>query len=140
MTTQMDDRTLLERAAKAAGIEIEFKPCSKVPYYRGNERTQIYWNPLTDDGDAFRLAAKLYLHINHFRPNYPAEVVQILPGTHMCGTVEVQREDDDDPLHTEWYKAGADVCAATRRAIVRAAAALGAQTAKPEEGQDADQA
>ena len=46
----MTDRELLELAAKAEGREIKFV-----------ERFIACWNPLTDDGDAFRLAVKLDL-------------------------------------------------------------------------------
>ena len=55
----MTDRELLELAAKAIGMDIEFF---------GDENgfdcvtdEQEYWNPLTDDGDALRLAVKLGL-------------------------------------------------------------------------------
>lgn len=63
----MDDRELLELAAKAAGISV-----SDVPPWSGyNDREGFYtmnmdgsavtsrWNPLEDDGDALRLAVKL---------------------------------------------------------------------------------
>jgi hypothetical protein len=55
----MTDRELLELAAKAAGIEYDFcRPelggCQiRKPFVSG------FWNPLTDDGDAFRLAAAM---------------------------------------------------------------------------------
>lgn len=87
----MTDRELLELAAKAAGICLEWDgpPDIWQPlYYKG--KTYHYWNPLTDDGDALRLAVKL-------RDRVPA--VHLLP-------------------------ANADA-AATRRAIVRAAAEIG---------------
>ena len=47
----MTDRELLEAAAKAAGY---------VHYHPGDGFYQT-WNPLTDDGDALRLAVKLGL-------------------------------------------------------------------------------
>lgn len=47
----MNDRTLLELAARAAGIDpVLAEPIS---FSTGVE---YYWNPLTDDGDALRLA------------------------------------------------------------------------------------
>ena len=60
----MNDRELLELAAKAAGVEIIFYDthskkdvCAKKDDF-GPDR---YWNPLIDDGDALRLAVKIYM-------------------------------------------------------------------------------
>lgn len=95
----MTDRELLELAAKAAGIEgrwvdaigafelIEFDGCIN------------HWNPLTDDGDALRLAVKL-------RHELGTDVAQ-------CFGIGRFDEYKNDPL------------AATRRAITRAAAEIG---------------
>lgn len=48
------DKELLELAAKAAGIDGDYsKRANSIAHPDG------YWNPLTDDGDALRLAAKL---------------------------------------------------------------------------------
>jgi hypothetical protein len=97
----MTDRELLERAAKAAGVEYE------------NLLSHGKWNPLTDDGDALRLAVELSLtvDIGHSRYTevwgYPGKDTQ-------CEAVEVQ----------EPFKGAENVGAATRRAIVRAAAAM----------------
>lgn len=97
----MTDRELLELAAKAIGMDIEFF---------GDENgfdcvtdEQEYWNPLTDDGDALRLAVKLGL------------VVDTKPARTYCGTTSYSSIEDhnDNP------------CAATRRAIVRAASEMG---------------
>ena len=104
----MNDRELLELAAKAAGINIKgyyedepsllIKPGPKLPTAR--------WNPLTDDGDALRLAVKLKLC---FGPNFDGDLA-------VCF-------GDDGRNITEAYEA--DSYAATRRAIVRAAAEIG---------------
>ena len=53
---EMTDRELLEMAAKAAGIEFdgEWSETDRMSFSGGG-----FWNPLTDDGDALRLAAKL---------------------------------------------------------------------------------
>jgi len=51
----MTDRELLELAAKAAGI-FDLRFDNKGVAYRN---VHIEWNPLTDDGDALRLAVKL---------------------------------------------------------------------------------
>jgi hypothetical protein len=55
----MSDRELLELAAKAAGIRINYWV-----YDNDDDSPSVLgsggiWNPLTDDGDALRLAVKL---------------------------------------------------------------------------------
>lgn len=66
----MTDRELLEMAAKAAGIKLDwYEPTSKY----GQAVAQIgneFWNPLTDDGDALRLAAHLKIDIK-WQPTNP---------------------------------------------------------------------
>jgi hypothetical protein len=94
----MSDRELLEAAAKAAG---------EWPSPEPFEHVLDRWNPLTDDGDALRLAVKLRLTVNC---SYD-EVA-------MCGQEFTQKE-----VFLE--RNGEDPLAATRRAIVRAAAELG---------------
>ena len=79
---EMTDREMLELAAKAAGVE---------------------WNPLTDDGDALRLAVKLGI-------------------CYFDGDLAVCFGADGRNI-TEPF--GIDPYAATRRAIVRAAAEIG---------------
>ncbi len=65
MTVQYTDRELLELAAKAAGIQGEYVEetrmirefCAVKYIYI---KTKIgFWNPLTNDGDAFALMVKL---------------------------------------------------------------------------------
>jgi len=122
----MSDRELLELAAKAAGYEfLYFEPYadgSQGEYLRV-KGIQTRWNPLTDDGDALRLAVEKRFGIKDFAPHDTPEISQVPPDSDKWGMVEIWREDDDDPIYVEWYKAGADRYAATRRAIVRAAAA-----------------
>ena len=105
----MSDRELLELAAKAAG------------YTLGSTTLDDgYWDPLIDDGDAFRLMVRLRLHARQFPvldDGFDAPL----------GMVEVWRVDDDDPLHVEFLRSGDDRLVATRRAIVRAAAEIGRQ-------------
>lgn len=59
----MTDRELLDLAAKAAGIECDekgpFTSVSRYDLYNGMHTVDLPWNPLTDDGDALRLAMKL---------------------------------------------------------------------------------
>ena len=99
----MTDRKLLELAARAAGYEVEW---FQDPYGNCFVIGDKQWNPLTDDGDALRLAVKLELPI----------------GFPLNGTVESGNAKSGFP-HWELYDN--DPCAATRRAIVRAAAEIG---------------
>jgi hypothetical protein len=105
------DRELLEAAAKAAGMpHPEFHNEQWGKFWIGGHG---YWNPLTDDGDAFRLAVKLRLDLyNYGRPVHDEDFVDAI---HMDGSRygSASEELGDDPY------------AATRRAIVRAAAAIG---------------
>jgi hypothetical protein len=111
----MTDRELLELAAKAAGYELtSYQDGIEFPCYSINKATR--WNPLTDDGDALRLAVKRRFHINIFSATDGH-------GIDTPGFVEIWH-DDADPIHTEYVTAG-DYESATRRAIVRAAAEIG---------------
>ena len=58
----MTDHELLEMAAKAAGIAD-----GDVFYDMDNDKE---WNPLTDDGDALRLAVKLYIGVRPHGPDH----------------------------------------------------------------------
>lgn len=102
-----EDKTLLELAAKSAGIEITWENSHQFPerleYFRGLPN-YFSWNPLKDDGDALRLAVKLGIDIQHHFKHVEAWRV---------GLDEIMEYHDDDPYE------------ATRRAIVRAAAMIG---------------
>jgi hypothetical protein len=109
----MTDRELLEAAAKAAGgrVSFDYSP-DGYPWLQAvvDGKPQPYpvrWNPLTDDGDALRLAVKLRLTLNC---SYDDVAI--------CGQEFTQKE-----VFIE--RNGEDPLAATRRAIVRAAAAIG---------------
>ena len=97
------DRELLELAAKAAGIE--FGWIHDTPRIRA-EMGWTPWNPLTDDGDALRLAVKLGLTIAQLMTNREVEV----------------NDYDETVFVNEFHEP--DPAAATRRAIVRAAAEI----------------
>ena len=57
----MADKELLELAAKAAGLKLaELGGRIVIQEVDGQP---VYWNPLTDDGDALRLAVKLSISI-----------------------------------------------------------------------------
>lgn len=106
----MTDRELLEAAAKAAGLGLgQWDETNRSIYYPFRAQTLTdghYWDPLTDDGDALRLAVKLGLAVS-VELQVGSTAVLWGPPT---GTVREQHESDP--------------CAATRRAIVRAAASL----------------
>ena len=115
----MTDRELLELAAKAAGIvdaqweEMRGWGETRYGYSEAMWSDSLYdsngsgyWNPLTDDGDALRLAVRLGIDVMQRRTD-PAEVWAQAP---------MQR--------TVIEPAGLDRESATRRAIVRAAAEM----------------
>ncbi len=108
----MTDRELLELAAKAAGIEYWVTDGIDGLLVRGQDLLRRPWNPLTDDGDALRLAVRLRLDILFFDTDEPwVEIFGI--------DANAEELFGDDPY------------AATRRAIVRAAAEVGKSQAKP---------
>ena len=97
------DRELLEMAARAAGgISSDgLGRCYDM------ER-EAEWNPLTDDGDALRLASRLLIDMQFFADD--GGFVQA-----WCWPISDWLREDDL----------GDFPAATRRAIVRAAAEIG---------------
>ena len=105
----MTDRELLEAAAKAAGI-VNFHHATsdgRDYLWRNDQRWgSEVWAPLIDDGDALRLAVKLGMAVS-VEFNFASTAVLWGPPTG-----NVREPHGDDP------------CAATRRAIVRAAAAM----------------
>lgn len=109
-----DDRALLEAAAKAAGMRLEEDRNSplmgalgylKVVFVGGGLQF-VPWNPLTDDGDALRLAVKLDICWRRY-----GNILEVCIPDHGYRR-----------LFDEFV--GDDKAAATRRAIVRAAAAM----------------
>jgi len=119
MTTT--DRELLQRAAKAAGYTLKWGDvymvgddevdCTDQPYVASGQPDEAdwYWNPLHDDGDALRLAVKLGLVVDTDASRIDGR----------CTCVGGR----DGYLAHEAHNS--DPCAATRRAIVRAAAMAG---------------
>lgn len=103
------DRELLELAAKAAELKIyptiEGEYCLALISPDGCWGSEhIYWNPLIDNADAFKLAIELGLIIT---PNY-----------------HVRYSDSDIIVFTE-LEDTPDFCSPTRRAIVKCAAEIG---------------
>lgn len=121
----MSDRYLLERAAKAAQIEISFGGYPHKSMWRkdeyepdcpciNNDPRQV-WNPLLDDGDALRLAAKIGIDLmfySHYKSGKEDGLVASATDHNLISDSSM-----DEPHN-------GDIYAATRRAIVRAAAAL----------------
>lgn len=106
----MDDRGLLELAAKAAGIEGDWsKTIGGWDCLITRPGSLNPWQPLHDDGDALRLAVKLGMNV------YSGY-------TEIC--VEIPSDSEASPLLSVEPE-GSDPYAATRRAIVRAAAEIG---------------
>ena len=123
----MTDRELLKMAAKAAGYKPDgsFGTGLLVVINAGLTTQKAFpFDPLTDDGDALRLAGRLRFGIKDFSP-HDDEPDATPDNTPPVGMIEIWRESDDDPLYVEWYKAGFDRYAATRRAITNAAALIG---------------
>ncbi len=92
--TQPSDKELLKLAAKAADVP--------------DANIEFVWNPLTQDGDALRLAVKLKM-----------DVIQFSKG------VRVDGKNHEDWYESHYEEHEDDPNAATRRAIVRAAAEIG---------------
>jgi len=96
----MNDRELLEMAAKAAGYdELRWSMLRQCFF----DRSGVYWRPLDDDGDALRLAVDLGLQF------YGREI-----GASVEGYAFVDEAD-----------CRGDKYLAARRAIVLAAAEIG---------------
>lgn len=117
------DRELLELAANAAGyVVIEWLE-SYGDFYtedfiglliRDGYKNEQRWNPLIDDGDALRLAVKLGIVVSGY------DCSEISGVRLNKGHKDWVYGDPNEELGDE---------AATRRAIVRAAAAIGEQMA-----------
>lgn len=111
MDTKDSDIELLKLAAKAAGLDVhqgsgwesEYLFLS-LPRPSSPLVANVRWNPLDDDGDALRLAVKLAAKISHTTDSVLVSI---------DGIVRSVRSYYGDPY------------AATRRAIVRAAAEIG---------------
>lgn len=106
----MNDREPLELAAKACGWRVVTRwQFEGLNVDVGGGATLVKWNPLTDNGAALRLAVKLRLNLIFEGWDGVEYVCAVLHRSHQ-GQDEVIDDDAD---------------AATRRAIVRAAAEIG---------------
>ena len=116
----MNDLELMELAAKAAGIvSLVYRDGTDSERLQREGKGQFVgstWHPLGDDGDAFRLAVDLRIAISNdeqkenLNSPFCSRFVYAIGKSHETGAAEM---------------ANSDPRAATRRAIVRAAAAIG---------------
>jgi hypothetical protein len=121
------DQELLILAAKAADLNLTYCPAWKCMAREMQDSEGWYfdsnscWNPLTNDGDAFRLAVKLRLVCcageHPIFTNNPDRMAAWADRDVMYGSDLYTTE--------EWSKSTGNPYAATRRAIVRAAAEIG---------------
>jgi len=109
----MTDRELLELAAKAAGLLWRGYSSIGEPLININLGEPTVWNPLKSNSDAFRLAVALHICVEFGHCLDDAPVVS-------CGLLEDRGEWPMTPNFPNSQ-------AATRRAIVRAAAEIGKQ-------------
>lgn len=105
---EVSDKKLLELAARAAGYKY-----SPMGGYIVMDGIPMNWNPLIDGGDALRLSTHLLINVEYLKPlgrRNLSEVSAFPSGRGDCLSVQQISNDPD---------------AATRRAIVCAAAAMG---------------
>ncbi len=118
----MTDIELLELAAKAAGMTIDTHYVDGgASVWEGERHHSDWipdWDPLTDDGDALRLAVTLKISI-HLRPKRVEVLSWPLPKTpYGFGGTPFPKVETVEPYDDDRH-------AATRRAIVKAAAEIG---------------
>ena len=112
-----NDRELLEYAAKAALVKTwadeqgVIRDISELHKNVHPHHARV-WNPLTDDGDALRLAVKLRMDVDVSEYGNGHATAWAMASADYSGSGSAE-DLGDDPY------------AATRRAIVRAAAAIG---------------
>ena len=106
----MNDKELLTLAAKAAGIEIYWCESNNC-YWLADESDSFV--PLDNDGDALRLAVKLGMDLL-----FDDKAIEV------NATYHSQQIDGETISPWSWESIEPDPYAATRRAIVRAAAEI----------------
>ncbi len=125
------DKELLEMAARAAGykvrwherwdcfVHVEPHNIDNPPTLAGQRQV---WLPLTDDGDALRLAVQMSLRVECYTG------VKIHPKYGESNITDVYSAKYESIALSESHNG--DPCSATRRAIVRAAAEIGKSMTK----------
>lgn len=110
----MNDRELLELAAKAAGYSVKWcKARKRMELWHDNGGAGVFlgeWKPLTDDGDALRLAVTLRLFLDITYPDIRVGWIDDYESG-LCQSISHQFDGD--------------LSAAVRYSIVRAAAEIG---------------
>lgn len=126
----MTDRELLERAARALGWRL-LESHNGVPGYALDGTViatdgvaTFFWRPRTDDGDALRLAVKLRISVRHEGGCVTAD---------WAADHNIQHEFVQE-FFSQDESEEAERPAATRRAIVRAAAAMVPEVAARTDG------
>lgn len=117
----LTDRELLELAAKAAGLKINQAFQAQRDAVMAPAKASLWiddgstaWNPLTDDGHALRLAMTLELGVVCKRESDPYEKNRsVVTDPYRVNQLRIVEAHKGNPE------------AATRRAIVRAAAEIG---------------
>lgn len=117
----MNDTDLLKLAAIAAGLplSVEWDASTEGILIGQGEGDLKVWNPLADDGEALRLAVDVGLFIELFTEGVFAQEKMGMVTARAFLNDSLASVDIDEP-----FEAG-DPYAATRRAIVRAAAEIG---------------
>lgn len=116
-----EDKNLLELAAKAAGLK-NYRYCPEEEglhaciEFDDEDDCTVVWMPHLDDGDALRLAVQQGLEICRGHDAISGE---------FCEVFYRPRKYARQKSCIEYYKDHQDQFAATRRAIVRAAAEIG---------------
>lgn len=111
------DKELLILAAKAACFNVKAVSVDTDDNFDGlvigakNTKQKVWWNPILNDGDALRLAVYLRVSLSFHMENDNEDVKAWVNGSYHAWSQQIEQ----DPL------------CATRRAIVRAAAAIGEQ-------------
>ena len=121
------DRELLELAAKAAGYTTNHRwnaeritlnpPVDALVVHDANGLVHTAWNPLTDDGAALRLAVDLKLGVTYGGKYFFDDGPMTFCGEYW--------DANESRYFKAFVKHESDPRAATRRAIVRAAAEIG---------------
>ncbi|WP_334158561.1 hypothetical protein [Achromobacter insolitus] len=119
---------MLELAAKAAGwSHWDWLAAPGINVYDADGR-HSHWNPLTDDGDALRLAVKLGFFLELYTDDDCLK--DRMGSVTVRGFININEEGANVD---EAFNVG-DPYAATRRAIVRAAAEIGAHPKQHNDG------
>ncbi len=118
----MTDLELIKSAALAAGLQWSNNPeitHDGLWITAPAEKINTYWNPLAHDGDAFLLSVALGITVTPY-PVYGHDKHSVIAKRYQRG--DLMRERNPTEV-VEVY--GDNPAAATRRAIVRCAAAIG---------------